>query len=178
MKNELRKKFKIYRKTLNTKILSQKIKENLVNIPEYINAKNIMTYYSLADEVSTLDYFSDTTKTWFLPKIDGDNLLVLRYDKNKLMKNRYNIYEPIENTANNPQNLDLVIIPAIAVDWNGYRLGYGKGYYDRFLKNLNDSVIKVTLVFSDLFVKDVCPEKHDIKCSIVVTDKGVYRINC
>ena len=178
MKNELRKKFKIYRKTLNTKILSQKIKENLVNIPEYINAKNIMTYYSLADEVSTLDYFSDTTKTWFLPKIDGDNLLVLRYDKNKLMKNRYNIYEPIENTANNPQNLDLVIIPAIAVDWNGYRLGYGKGYYDRFLKNLNDSVIKVTLVFSDLFVKDVCPEKHDIKCSIVVTDKGVYRKNC
>lgn len=178
MKNELRKKYKEYRNKLNTVLLSQKIKQNLLKLPEYIKAKNILAYYSFGSEVSTLDYFSDTDKNWFLPKIEGENLLVCKYEKEKLVQNQYKIYEPEGLSGENPKILDMVIIPAIAADKNGYRLGYGKGFYDRFLKNLDNSVKKVVLVYDDLFVSNIFPENHDVRCSIILTDKEVYRINC
>ena len=171
MKNELRKKYKEYRNKLNTVLLSQKIKQNLLKLPEYIKAKNILAYYSFGSEVYTLDYFSDTDKNWFLPKIEGENLLVCKYEKEKLVQNKYKIYEPEGTYIENPKILDMVIIPAVAADKNGYRLGYGKGFYDRFLKNLNNSVKKVVLVYDDLFVSNIFPENHDVRCSIIVTDK-------
>lgn len=176
MKNELRKQAKNIRKTLNTKILSKLIHKKLINLPEYKNAKNICTYYSFRDEVVTENFFDDKTKNWFIPKMMGDELIICPYDEKEIEINKFNIKEP-KTTPINPQILDLIIVPALAADINGYRIGYGKGYYDRLLKNLPNTK-KIIIIFSDLLLENVYPDSFDEKCDIIVTDKDTYYINC
>ena len=72
--------------------------------------------------------------------------------------------------------IDLVIIPAVAADKNGYRLGYGKGYYDRLLPLLHPRCIKIVLVYSKLLFDSVYPDEFDVKADIVITDKEILRI--
>ena len=72
----------------------------------------------------------------------------------------------------------MIIIPALAADKNGYRIGYGKGYYDRFLKTLKHNPVKVVLTYSDLLFDNIFPDEFDEKCNIIITDKEIYRINC
>ena len=70
-------------------------------------------------------------------------------------------------------NIDLMIIPGVCFDKNKNRLGYGKGYYDRYLKEL-DNVIKVGICFDEQLVKDeyISADEYDIKMDFVVTDKN------
>ncbi len=179
MKSQIRNFAKNYRKTVDVKNLSLKIQQNLYSLPEYDKAKNIFSYISFGDEVCTLDYFNNISKNWYIPKIDKNNLLVIPYDKDNLVLNKYNILEPGTNVKNiNPNKLDMVIIPALAADRNGYRIGYGKGFYDRFLSALKSAPIKVTLVFSDLLFENIYPDKFDISSDIIITDKEILRINC
>ena len=137
-----------------------------------------MTYYSFNNEVNTHFCFSIKEKNWYLPKIKNNDLFVCPYSSTKLIENKYNILEPTTKHIENISILDMVIIPCIAADKNGYRIGYGKGYYDRFLSYLNKDVIKVIFCYSDLLLDNVFPEAHDIKADIVVTDKKIYKINC
>lgn len=177
MKIELRKKAKEIRKSIDTKTLSLKIYEKIISLDEYKNAKNICIYYSIRDEVITEYYFKDKNKNWFLPKIKDNELIICPYNATNLILNAYNIPEPDTQKINN-SIIDLIIIPALAADRNGYRIGYGKGYYDRLLKKLNPHTIKLTAVFSELFINDVYPDSYDEKSDIIVTDNNIYRINC
>ncbi len=176
MKNELRQKAKNIRKTLNTKVLSNLIYAKLITLPEYKKSKNICTYYSFRDEVITENYFEDKTKNWFIPKMDGENLAVCPYDENKIEIHKYNIKEP-KTTPINPEIIDLIIVPALAADKNGYRIGYGKGYYDRLLKKIPNTK-KIIILFSDLLFDNIFPDSHDEKCDIIITDEKIHRINC
>ena len=174
MKNELRKWAKEKRKVLDVENLSSLIKENLFSSHIYKNAKNIMCYHSFGTEVSTLSYFDDKSKNWFLPKCVENNLLCCPND-GSYEENCYGILEPTSMPVD-ISKLDLVIIPALVADKNGYRIGYGKGYYDRFLKELPKNVIKVVLVFDDLFIDDVHPDFYDEKCDYIVTEKNMLKI--
>ena len=176
MKKQLREKAKNIRKTLNTKELSDLIYKKLINLDEYKNSKNICTYYSFRDEVITKHFFSDKTKNWFIPKMNNEELLICPYDEKKIEINKYNIKEP-KTDAINIELIDLIIVPALAVDKNGYRIGYGKGYYDKLLKKLTTTK-KIIITFSDLFFENIHPDIFDEKCEIIVTDKFVHRINC
>lgn len=176
MKNELRKRAKQIRKTLDTKALSLSIKENLFSLPEFKNAKNIYCYYSFSDEVITTDYFADKSKNWFVPKVEGDNLLVCPFDKNSLVKNSYGILEPTTKVISDLSIIDLIIIPALAIDKKGYRIGYGKGYYDRFLKQLPHNPTRVGLVFSDLIVENSYCNDFDEKLDIIVCNNNIFRV--
>ena len=179
MKEQIRNFAKQHRKFLDVNSLSFKIQQNLYSLPEFIKSKNIFTYYSFSDEVSTLDIFNKTEKNWFIPKIEQKNLLVCPFNKNNLIENQYKIMEPKTSENNiNPDELDMVIIPALAADRNGYRIGYGKGYYDRFLASIKSKSIKATLVFSDLLFDNIYPNEFDIKSDIIITDKEILRINC
>ena len=177
MKNDLRKLAKEKRCNLNIEQISSKVKNILFSCSEYKNAKNILCYYSFGNEICTVDYFNDKSKNWYLPKIEGDNLLVCKYEPDNLKKNQYGILEPINEPIKNLSILDLIIIPALCADKKGYRLGYGKGFYDRFLKKLNSAPVKIVLTCEDLLFDDVCPESFDEKCDIIVTDKEKYKVN-
>ena len=73
-------------------------------------------------------------------------------------------------------NLDAVLVPAAAVDRNGNRLGWGKGYYDRFLDSLDSSTLVVAVVFDSDVVDEIPTEPHDKTVDLIVTEDDVYRV--
>lgn len=142
-------------------ILAEKLKQT----EEYKNAKNIMIFYPLKDEVNLLSLLDDETKTFYLPKIDGDNLLCCKYSKGEpLCESSFHTKEPVSENICTP---DLVVVPALAVDENNYRLGYGKGFYDRFLKNSH--AITIVCTPKELLVESVFPQAHDIHVNLVIS---------
>ena len=76
----------------------------------------------------------------------------------------------------NPDKLDLVIVPGIAFDKKGHRIGYGYGYYDRFLKTIKKKAVKIGLAFDFQLIESIPEEEHDVPMNIVVTDKEILRI--
>ena len=138
-----------------------------------------MIFYPLKDEVNLLSLTEDKTKNFYLPKIDGDNLLCCKFEENtELCESCFHTMEPVvthlpASGVLPPQGgqilflPDLVIVPALAVDKDNYRLGYGKGYYDRYLKDLN--VTKIVCIPKELIVDTVFHDEFDIPVNIVIT---------
>ena len=176
MKNQLRQKAKDIRKNIHVELFSKKVIEHLINSDFYKNAKNILCYYSIGSEVCTHSLFKDKSKNWFLPRINGDNLDVCKYSNQLVCKNNFKVLEPLTEVLEDLTIIDLIIIPCICADKNGYRLGYGKGYYDRLLKQFDDKVIKIILTYSELFFDNVYPDNFDEKADIIITDKKLHII--
>ena len=174
MKNELRTKALEKRKTLNCSELSSKIIKNLFKLPEYGCSKNIICYYPLKYEADTKECFKDGCKKWFLPRVNGQRLEICPF--RSLKRGAFGILEPQSEPLKNYSDIDMIIIPACAADVQGFRLGWGKGYYDRFLPCLPQNCIKAVLVYSELLYKTVYPDKYDIKADIIVTDKEILRV--
>lgn len=175
MKSQLRKLALQKRKELDVDTLSKKIMNNLFSLEEYIKAQNVLTYFPLKYEVQTQNCFSDNSKTWYLPRVNGSDLEICKYDSTKLLKGNFNIQEPTNQQILNFDFLDMVIIPCVAADKNGYRIGYGKGYYDRFLPNLPSDCKKVVLVYSELLFDNVFPDVFDVSVDVLITDKEIFR---
>ena len=175
MKNELRKTAKELRAKINCPEKSIAIKNNLYKLQEFKEAKNILCYSSFGSEVQTANYYSDKTKNWYLPKIEGENIKVCPFcDEFEL--NKFGIKEPCKNSIENVEIIDMIIIPALCADKSGYRIGYGKGYYDRFLKSLKHNPIKVILEYDELVYNSVYPDEYDEKADYIITDKKIYKI--
>lgn len=166
-KQKLRKWAKIERKNLDIDSLSQVLVRKLQQTEEYKKAKNIMLYYPLENEVNLLKLLEDKTKLFYLPKIDGMNLLCCPYqDGEEFCESCFKTKEPTTESVEKSV-IDLVIVPALAVDKDNYRLGYGSGFYDRFLSEV--SVKKIVCISQKLMVETVYPENHDIKIDKIVT---------
>ena len=166
-KQQLRNWVKEERKKLNIETLSQTLVSKLQSTEEYKQAKNIMIYYPLKYEVNLLSLLKDKTKKFYLPKINGNNLLCCPFDEKKeLCESCFKTKEPLTQSINKTI-LDLVIVPALAVDKKNFRLGYGGGFYDRFLKNLD--VCKIVCISERYVVENIYPEKHDIIINKIIT---------
>jgi 5-formyltetrahydrofolate cyclo-ligase len=91
-----------------------------------------------------------------------------------LVPGAYGIPEPKPSCpAVAPDELDLVLVPGVAFDWKGFRLGYGGGYYDRFLPQVRESTTTVGLAYRFQVVDTVYPEKHDRRVRFVATEETV-----
>lgn len=175
MKNQLRKKAIETRRELDCALASNLIMEKLFALDEYADSKKIICYYPLPNEISDLECINDKGKQIYLPRVNGDDLEICPYEPDKMHTGSYKIQEPETDCITNFDDIDMVIIPCVAADKNGYRIGYGKGYYDRLLKKLPDKVIKVILVYSALCFNNVYPEYFDVKADIVITEDCIYR---
>ena len=132
---------------------------------ELIAADTLLLYYPLKDEIDIKPLYS-LDKKIFLPVIENNEMLFRRYDGD-LKKGKFGIMEPTGEYYTIGSN-DLMIVPAVAYDRDGYRLGRGKGFYDRFLA---DKKIKTIGVVSKLrIVSDVFREPNDIKVDFIITD--------
>ena len=132
---------------------------------ELIEADTLLLYYPLKDEINIKPLYS-LDKRIFLPVIENNEMLFRRYD-GALKKGKFGIMEPTGEYYTIGSN-DLMIVPAVAYDRDGYRLGRGKGFYDRFLA---DKKIKTIGVVSKLrIVSDVFREPNDIKVDFIITD--------
>lgn len=139
----------------------------LKNLEEYQKAKNIMLFYPMKNEVNLLALLDDKTKNFFLPKVSGAELLCCPYSKgDRLCLSCFKTKEPYTE-AEDKNKTDLVIVPALCCDRNNYRLGYGGGFYDRFLKDFKGTTL--VCIPEELIVETVYPEKHDIPVDFVIT---------
>ena len=88
-----------------------------------------------------------------------------------MQKNKYGILEPDEKIEIDKDQLDLMIVPLVGYNQNNYRLGYGGGYYDRYLKNYNGYTIGLAYTFQ--YLKDYQPEFFDIPLNQIITDEKI-----
>lgn len=136
-------------------------------------AKTILMYYSLPDEVNThqyIDYLLALGKKVLLPEvIDGENMVIREYTgKHDLKEGAFHIMEPIGSLfpEEKYQEIHLAIIPGMAFDQQGNRLGRGKGYYDRFLQKI-PQVYKIGISFPFQLVDEIPTEETDIKMDAI-----------
>lgn len=176
-KDKLRKEVSIIKNKLSKEELICK-SEEVLSVVEitgvFQNAKSIFIYNSLSDEVNTSSFIQKwiDQKKFYLPVIKEDNLIFREYNAStQLSKSTLGILEPQSDDFFNYKTIDLVVIPGIAFDRKMNRLGRGKGYYDRFLKEIKapkmgicfDFQLYDQIPFSDLDVKmDYIVSENDL----------------
>ena len=165
-KKTLRIKAKNIRKKLDLIIISKNLAIKLTETEEYKQAKNIMIYYPLENEINLLSLIDDRDKNFYLPRINGQELECCKYSNgDELCDSCFHTKEPVCEACIKSE-IDLVVVPALGVDKNNYRLGYGGGFYDRFLKDYKGKT--VVCIPKELVFKTVYPEKHDIKINKII----------
>lgn len=151
--------------SVTTKIeKSETIFEQIKQLKEFEKAKNILCYWSMGDEVYTHDFVMEVSanKDIFLPVVFGNELLIRKFTGIDNMKEGecFSIFEPDHTDNTTINDIDLVIVPGVAFDLRGRRIGRGKGYYDRLLSGSN--VYKIGVCFDFQLVECVPTDEHDI----------------
>ncbi len=145
--------------------------------------KTLGSYFAANNEVNLEVLTNKRLKKNLLttfPKVKHNHSMSLIAPKNlkKLRKNKYNIFEPSDGHEIYPIDHEIIIIPTLGVDKNGYRLGYGGGYYDRFLESIaqkNNKPLLVGLIYDFQFIDNSINEVHDIKLDIVFSEKKIKK---
>lgn len=147
------------------------------NLDQFQSADKILLYNSLPDELYTKSFIEkwNVSKQIFLPRVNGDFLEILPFDKNKIKQGAFNIDEPTGNDICNIHNIDMIIVPAIAFDHRGNRVGRGKGYYDRLLVNAKALKIGVGYDFQ-LIDGSIATSPHDIAVNIIITPNNTINL--
>lgn len=142
----------------------------------FIMAERILMYHSLPDELSTHRFLDKwkSRKRFFLPRVNGVNLDILPYDESRLELGAFQIEEPTGTNTVSPGEIELVVVPAVAYDRAGNRLGRGKGFYDRLLASTKATKIGVAYEFQ--MVDSIPAEPHDVKMDIVISQSGIHII--
>ena len=176
LKAELRKNIRERKRQFTSKMLGElslMLINKLLENDKIKEANTILMYYSMPDEVNThqvVDTLVALGKKVLLPVvINGEKLEIREYkDKNDLKEGiAYHIMEPVGEKYNDYKNIDVAVVPGMSFDDNGNRLGRGKGYYDRFLKQIPQAY-KIGICFNFQKVKAVPTEKTDIKMDEVI----------
>ena len=136
-------------------------------------ADRILMYHSLPDELSTHAFLRKwgNKKHFFLPRVNGVNLDILPYNESRLELGSFHIEEPTGEDFADPEEIELIVVPAVAYDNTGNRLGRGKGFYDRLLSTTKATKIGVGYDFQ--LVESIPAEEHDIPVDIVITQTSM-----
>ncbi len=134
-------------------------------------AEKILLYHSLPDELSTHKFLERWCgrKHFFLPRVNGLNLEILPYDRSRMALGAFHIEEPTGNDTADISQIELVVVPAVAYDRRGNRVGRGKGYYDRLLAETKATKVGVGYDFQ-LLEEEIPSEPHDVAVDIVITE--------
>lgn len=159
------------------KLKDEIIFEKIIYDKTFLKAKNIFTFVSFKNEVDThklIKYALARGKTVCVPKVNNINKTMEAIKINsfdELRKSNYGILEPLlEDNKINPEIIDLVIVPGLAFDKNGGRVGYGGGYYDKFLWNKNMTAMKVGVCYRFQVINLVPIDEHDVLLDRLITD--------
>ncbi|TYP54196.1 5-formyltetrahydrofolate cyclo-ligase [Thermosediminibacter litoriperuensis] len=164
----------------DVKNMSEKIISTLFALEEFKKSGIVMFYVDARNEVETREAIERALsmgKRVAVPKtIKGQRLLAVEIKgTGELVPGTFGILEPEKDDGLDPEVIDLVVVPGVAFDRRGYRLGYGAGYYDGFLPRLRPEVKKIALAFELQLTEYIPAEKHDIRMDAIVTEKGIYR---
>ena len=180
-KEEIRNRINKIRKKMPKETISEKsgkITNTLTNLEEYARSDTVMFYISLDFEVDTKELIKEELlkkdKTLIIPYLEENTINIYKLENfSSLKKGNYGILEPIKKEKFNDK-IDLIIVPGVAFDKNGTRLGFGKAYYDEFLKDHKES-IKIGLAFEEQIIDHIPIEPHDKSVDMIITDKRIIR---
>lgn len=187
-KSSLRKRILALRRAQSSRHIEKKsdnIKGELFTFSTFDEAKTILFYLAVKDEVQTEKMIEESLrkdKRVVVPFIDWQRKEILPSEIKDLAKDikigilkipqpKKNFYSPFS-----PASIDLVIIPGVVFDRKGNRLGFGGGFYDRFLGKLSDITKLVGLAFELQLVDNVPSQSHDVAVDYLITEKGI--IDC
>ena len=178
---EIRHRMKAYREGLSEEEilkLSKEIENRLYEIIHSSNRKEILCFYPMEVEVNLLPLYERLLKERFLlyfPKTYQEEIIFYKVDNMRDFKlGAFRIMEPYGIGEKNRYqgNAAVCIAPGLAFSKDGHRVGYGGGYYDRFLKNKN--ILKVGVCF-DSQITNLRPQLHDVDMDLVITDQNIYK---
>lgn len=157
------------------------IKERLFSLPQFLHAKIVLHFVSFRSEVSTHQQIEESLrlgKRIIVPRVDRDVGELRLYEIKgvyELAPGYMGISEPNvpEERRRNINDTDLVIMPGAAFDSKGNRLGYGGGYYDRLLSELEKKVPLIAIAYEEQVLDSIPAEPHDVKVHMIVTDKSI-----
>ena len=171
-KKELRKKAKEIRHSLDMETISGKIVENILKLDIYKTAKHVMLFYPLKHEVDLLKLLYDD-KSFYLPRVKGEKLLVCPYKKgDELTISRFETEEPTTEPID-ADILDVIFVPALMADKNLHRLGYGGGFYDKFLSKNALGSKRIVAIPNALILEKLPSEYFDAKIDIIICEDNV-----
>ncbi|MDE5900556.1 MAG: 5-formyltetrahydrofolate cyclo-ligase [Muribaculaceae bacterium] len=146
--------------------------DELERTTAFLEADRILMYHSLPDELSTLEFIEkwNDRKQLFLPRVNGVNLELLPYRHTNLRHGAFNIEEPEGDEIVAAEFMELIVVPGVAFDRQGNRVGRGKGFYDRLLAGTKAITVGVGYDFQ-LF--DIVPtEPHDTPLDVIITESS------
>jgi 5-formyltetrahydrofolate cyclo-ligase len=160
--------------------LSGQVCRRLEELQPLQQAKVIMGFSSIRNEVNLsplLKKLYNQGRTILLPRVEGDSLQAVEFKEGEDMgRGSFGIREP-QGEPFAVDKIDVVIVPGLVFDASGYRLGYGKGYYDRFLPRLNQQCFQCGICYEFQVVDNVYPHPGDVPVHWVVTDQSEIAVN-
>ena len=171
--------------------LSSKIKKEydelilkkLIESDIYNKSKKIFTYVSFSSEIDTIKFIKyalNDNKEVYVPKTDKTKkeMVAIRINSLENMDvDNWGILEPKSVDKNKiGKNFDLILIPGLAFDRKGNRIGYGGGYYDKYLSQIKEENNKIVLAYDFQVVDSIKNEAHDIKVNYIITNNKFIKI--
>lgn len=180
-KSQLRKRCRALRDALDREQRAQAnalICKRLAGWDIFQRSETILTYMPIkseADLTPLLELYPN--KKWVLPRIipEQDNLMVFHpYVADRLIRHAFGMAEPAHDLPTiQPAAIELVLAPGLAFDRHGWRLGYGGGYFDRFLKKFTG--VSAGIVFHDLLLDEAPHGEHDMPMRWLVTERELFQ---
>lgn len=175
-KSDIRRKIKSMRSMLldtEKAMAAESVFANLERTAAFMLADKILMYHSLPDELPTRAFLNKwkTRKHFYLPRVNGVNLEILPYDESRLELGAFHIEEPTGNDTVDVDEMEMIVVPAVAYDRNGNRLGRGKGFYDRLLQSTK--ALKVGVGYEFQVVDSIPVESHDVGMDMVISQTTV-----
>lgn len=157
--------------------------EKLINSKLYNDAKSIFIFISYGSEVDTIkiiEHLLKEGKEVYVPKTYKDikEMKAVKITSlSNMVKDKMGILEPVDVSEDSiGQKFDLIIMPGVAFDSFGNRIGYGGGYYDKYLSNYNEETEKVALAYHMQLLNKIETEDHDIKVDYIVTERNIIKV--
>lgn len=177
-KDEIRKHIIKERNALSENFVNEKsdiIINKLCKIIDEKKLENIMIFMDMKNEIQVTKLINIyPNKNFFIPKCFPKGVMKInKYNKNELIKHKFGYYESSSENYIDENILDLIIMPGVAFDENKNRIGFGAGYYDRFLLKFDKNQMPLTIAVCYDFqvINDIPAEAHDQKPDFIITEK-------
>jgi 5-formyltetrahydrofolate cyclo-ligase len=185
LKDNLRKKMLNERKSMeihNVNASSNKIIGTILELPEFANCKNIMLYLSFSKEVDTYPlakWCLDNGKTVITPYCVQSKREIIPYEinnlTNDLTKSTFGVMEPKHDLLKkvNIEDIDLIIVPGVVFDEHCNRIGFGAGYYDRFLSKKLENTPAIGIAYDYQIIDQIPTGEYDVPLDFIITEKRI-----
>jgi 5-formyltetrahydrofolate cyclo-ligase len=157
--------------------MSEEVAGKVLALPAVADATTVMAFSSFGSEVDTgpiIGRLERDGRRVALPRVEGRDIVAVAYRSgDRVRPTSFGATEPAGGEKVAPEEIDVVIVPGLAFDRSGHRVGYGRGFYDRFLAGLRPDALTIGICFSIQLVNEVPHGRGDRPVDLVMTEHGL-----